>query len=127
MTRLAYVELHCASTSAYQRNVAWYRDALGLAVAEDGAPHRWTAFETGAARLALVGHDVGTLEHGVGEPNVVTNLEVDDLDAAVALAAEHGARPFETRDVGAEVLGGPYRTVAFRDPDGRRVQLVSRH
>lgn len=63
------------------RAVAFYRDALGLAV-ETQSPW-WSELRSGGATVAL---------HGGGEAMAHTGLgfHVDDLDAAVAAVEAHG-------------------------------------
>lgn len=102
------------------RSTAFYRDALGLEVAERG--ERSTAFETGAAELMLE-QDFGEEElaaFGLTPPGedrgdgLIVVIEVDDVEAVHEQAAAAGADVvMEPREVdwGREMF-------LVRDPDG---------
>ena len=108
-----------------ERAVAFYRDALGLELAERG--ERSAEFDTGACRLKLErDFDEATLAGFGLEPpgeargeGVIVVLFVDDVDAVHerAVAAE------------AEILAGPRdvdwgrRLFLVRDPDGDGLEV----
>lgn len=98
------------------RAVAFYRDALGLALKfQDG--DRWAQFDAGGVNFSLS----SPAEAAEGAAGAVVIFEVDDLDAARASLEAHGATVTDSRDMGAHG-----RSLTFRDPDGNIVQLLQR-
>jgi predicted enzyme related to lactoylglutathione lyase len=96
------------------RSVAFYRDALGLAMRmrhED----TWAEFEAGGVRIGLHGVGEAATSHG---GTVV--FRVEDLDLAKASLAARGVA-FE--DHLGEVPGYA-RYASFSDPDGNSMQLI---
>ena len=87
-------------TGDMERAVAFYRDALGLTLAfQDGG--KWAQMKAGAVGATVV-------------------IEVDDLAAAKAQLAAHGAEITGERQMGSG------QALTFRDPDGNIVQLFQR-
>lgn len=103
------------AVSDFARSVAWYRDALGLAVALLDEPKRFAILRSaGGGRLAVKG--------GSGSPNpdaVRLHFFQPDLDAALARLAGLGIAP----DAPPAVSHEGYRSATVRDPDGHRVYL----
>lgn len=103
-------------TGDMERAVAFYRDALGLAVKfQDGA--KWAQFDAGGVNFSLSSPE----EAVVGARGAVIIFEVDDLDAARGRLEGAGGAVLDTRDMGAHG-----RSLTFRDPDGNLVQLFQR-
>lgn len=103
-------------TREMDRAVAFYRDALGLALKfQDGA--RWAQFDAGGVNFSLSSPE----EAGGSTDGAVVVFEVDDLDAAQTRLAERGAALLDVRDMGAHG-----RSLLFKDPDGNLVQLFQR-
>ena len=103
-------------TGDMDRAVTFYREALGLGLKfQDGA--RWAQFDAGGVNFSLSSPE----EAAAGARGAVVIFEVDDLDAARARLAEHGADVLDARDMGAHG-----RSLTFRDPDGNLVQLFQR-
>jgi catechol 2,3-dioxygenase-like lactoylglutathione lyase family enzyme len=98
------------------RAVAFYRDGVGLAVVSQSPG--WSMLACGDALLGLHGVYAGVRERPV--PFAGLNLEVDDLDAAVAQAVAHGARLVEIREPEPRV---PVRLAVLLDPDGGGFEL----
>jgi catechol 2,3-dioxygenase-like lactoylglutathione lyase family enzyme len=118
--------------SDVERAVRFYRDALGLEQLS-----RPSTFDTPGAWLAVGSqqlHLIGETEPGraremhppydpaeiaIGYGNHVA-LVVDDLDAAVARAREHGVEP------GGEIIarGDGVRRTFVTDPDGNMIELM---
>lgn len=95
------------------REVAFYRDMLGLEVAFDSA--HWTTFRTGACTLAL--HGGGR----IGSHNVRFNFDVDDLDRVRAELRERGVETSEVREPAPGI-----RVADATDPEGNVVSLEER-
>jgi catechol 2,3-dioxygenase-like lactoylglutathione lyase family enzyme len=128
-TRIHHVGL---PVSDLDRSIAWYRDALGLALdfttqVPEGVAIAFMVAQTGE-RLELFGVDaqdagwegpIPALRAGVAH----TGWTVDDLDAVYARAVEAGGRSvWSPRD-----SPEPGRRMAFvADPDGNLVELISR-
>jgi predicted enzyme related to lactoylglutathione lyase len=96
------------------RAIAFYRDALGLAM-RMRHDDTWAEFEAGGIRIGLHGAGDATVEHGGTAAFLVA-----DLDAARASLQERGVA-FE--DHLGEVPGYA-RYASFRDPDGNSMQLI---
>lgn len=109
---LFFVEL---VVSDFARSVAWYRDALGLAVALLDGPKSFALLRTaGGGQLALKG--------GSGPPSpdaVRLHVFQPELDAALDRLAGLGVVP----DGPPKVSHENYRSATLRDPDGYRVCL----
>jgi catechol 2,3-dioxygenase-like lactoylglutathione lyase family enzyme len=98
------------------RAFAFHRDGLGLIpIAESPG---WSMLACGDALVGLHAIYSGVTERPVGYAGL--NLEVDDLDAAVARAVEHGAQLVEVREPEANV---PVRLAVMLDPDGGGFEL----
>jgi len=98
------------------RAVVFHRDGLGLRLLSESAG--WSMLACGDAMVGLHG-----IYAGVGERPVAfaeLNLEVDDLDAAIAQAVRHGARLVEIREPEPNV---PVRLGVLVDPDGGGFEL----
>ncbi len=103
-------------TRAMDRAVAFYREALGLALKfQDGA--RWAQFDAGGTNVSLSAPE----EAADGACGAVLVFEVDDLEAAAARVAAHGGTLGARRDMGTHG-----RTLTVRDPDGNVIQLFQR-
>ncbi|HET6546968.1 MAG TPA: VOC family protein [Solirubrobacter sp.] len=116
------------------RSVRFYADVLGLVEAPRPStfdtPGAWLRIgeqelhlagevEPGRAREMNPPYDPAEIAIGYGNHLA---LEVDDLDAALARAAEHGVRP------GGEILarGDGVRRTFVTDPDGHVIELMER-
>ena len=100
--------------SDMDRSIAFYRDALGLALAMRHGDE-WAELEAGGVRIGLHGSRDGASPHG---GTVV--FDVEDLELAKARLEERGV-VFE------EHLGevpGYARYASFEDPDGNSLQLI---
>jgi len=96
--------------SDMRRSAAFYRDVLGLPL--EGDEHWAEATFSDGVRFAL--HEA----HGEVSPGTaVVDLEVADIDAAVARLREAGI------EVGAVARKDFGCFADFRDPDGYRLQL----
>lgn len=103
------------------RQVAFYRDVLGLKVTypaglEDYTGQSWVTFDTGACTLAL--HDGGRGRIGEDAPKIV--FRVEDIHAARAELLARGVSLGEVRAAapGVWVCDGV-------DPEGNRFSLES--
>ena len=99
----------------FARSLAWYRDALGLAVVLHDEPTRFALLRgPGSGQLALKG--------GSGSANpdgVRLHFFQPDLDAALGRLIGLGIVP----DGPPRVSPEGYRAATLRDPDGYRVYL----
>jgi lactoylglutathione lyase len=95
------------------REVAFYRDVLGLEI--DIESDDWTTFATGMCTLAL--HGGGR----IGTHNVRVNFGVDDLDAVRAALRERGVETTEVRQPVPGIL-----VADVRDPEGNVISLEER-
>lgn len=77
-----------------ERAIAFYRDGVGLEVAQQTPG--WSMLKCGDAHLAL--HILGAKDTETAVPFAGLNLEIDDLDAAIAQAVAHGASLVEIRE-----------------------------
>jgi catechol 2,3-dioxygenase-like lactoylglutathione lyase family enzyme len=98
------------------RALAFYRDGVGLAVVAHSSG--WSMLSCGDALLGLHGIYAGVSERPVAYAGL--NLEVDDLDPAVARAVAHGATLTEIREAEPRV---PVRLAVMVDPDGNGFEL----
>jgi catechol 2,3-dioxygenase-like lactoylglutathione lyase family enzyme len=99
-----------------QRAVAFYRDGVGLTVTAQSPG--WSMLACGDASVGLHHIYRGVTEHPV--PFAGLNLQVDDLDLAVAQAVAHGARLVEVREAEPNI---PVRLGVLVDPDGNGFEL----
>lgn len=76
------------------RAIAFYRDGIGLEVAEQSPG--WSMLKCGDAHLAL--HVLGAKDTETAVPFAGLNLEIDHLDTAVDRAVAHGATLVEIRE-----------------------------
>jgi predicted enzyme related to lactoylglutathione lyase len=93
--------------------VAWYAEALGLAVALDDPAGDFTLLTAGPTRLAIQGGRAGTATGSMG-----LAFRVDDLDAARTRLVERGIAvtgPMESPE--------GYRAIRCIDPMGHPIQL----
>jgi catechol 2,3-dioxygenase-like lactoylglutathione lyase family enzyme len=96
------------------RATTWYREILGIKIGPRFGD--WQVLEVGGdTTFALHRFDVPS-----GGINGVVALRVDDLDAAIDLAAACGAQPVDP-DV---TDTGRKRFTTFADPDGNHIQLI---
>jgi predicted enzyme related to lactoylglutathione lyase len=98
------------------RAFAFHRDGLGLIPIAESAG--WSMLACGDAIVGLHAIYPGVSERPVGYAGL--NLEVDDLDVAIARAVGAGAKLVETRDPEANV---PVRLGVLLDPDGNGFEL----
>jgi catechol 2,3-dioxygenase-like lactoylglutathione lyase family enzyme len=96
--------------------VAFYRDGLGLAVADQSAG--WSRLACGDASVGLHAIYRGVDERPFAHAGL--NLEVDDLEAAIAQARAHGATLLAVREP--DRPGLP-RLAVLRAPDGNGFEL----
>ncbi len=103
------------------RACAFYRDALGLPEAPtpgSGSPG-WNTFDCAGLILAL--HILPEGDSAEGPmPHAGLNLEVDDLDAAVAELQGAGGTLRALHEAGG---GVPVRVAEVADPDGNGFEL----
>jgi predicted enzyme related to lactoylglutathione lyase len=103
-------------TQDMDRAVAFYRDALGLAIKfQDGA--KWAQFDAGGVNFSISSPE----ESAGGAAGAVIIFEVDDIDASRTALEGAGAAVLDARDMGAHG-----RSLTFKDPDGNLVQLFQR-
>ena len=101
-----------------QRLYEWYRDTLGLPVAEDETMGP-TALNAGGAILSFGVHS--EISGPAKEPaRHLNSLFIADIDAEQERLVAAGARCI--RDRGREFWGGVIST--FVDPDGNYIQLI---
>jgi catechol 2,3-dioxygenase-like lactoylglutathione lyase family enzyme len=98
------------------RAVNFYRDGLGLDLVTQSPG--WSMLSCGQSLVGLHHIYKGVTETIV--PFAGLNLEVDDLDAAVAHAVSHGATLNEIREPQPRV---PVRLAVLTDPDGNGFEL----
>ena len=98
------------------RAVAFYRDAIGLGLVAQSAG--WSMLTCGDALVGLHGIYRGVTESTV--PHAGLNLQVDDLDAAVARAVAGGAKLGAIRE---PEPGVPVRLAVLTDPEGNGFEL----
>jgi predicted enzyme related to lactoylglutathione lyase len=99
-----------------ERAVAFYRDGIGLEVAQHTPG--WSMLVCGDAHLAL--HILGPRDTETAVPFAGVNFEIDDLDAAVERAVAKGARLVEIREPTSFVR---VRLGVLIDPDGNGFEL----
>lgn len=97
------------------RATAWYREILGIKVGPRFGD--WQVLEVGGDMTFALHR----FEAPAGGINAVVALRVDDLDAAIDLAAARGAQPVDP-DV---TDTGNKRFTTFADPDGNQIQLIA--
>ena len=104
-----------------ERACAFYRDTLGLAdepTPGSGSPG-WNTFRCEGLVVAL--HILPSGEFGEGPlPHAGLNLEVDDLDAALAELRAAGGELRALHEAGG---GVPVRVAEVADPDGNGFEL----
>jgi predicted enzyme related to lactoylglutathione lyase len=98
------------------RAVAFYRDAVGLSVA--ALSPGWSMLSCGEAFVGLHQIHRGVTESTVQHAGL--NLQVDDLDAAIARATAGGARLCEIRE---PEPGVPVRLGVLVDTEGNVFEL----
>ncbi len=99
-----------------ERAVAFYRDAIGLGLVTKSKG--WSMLSCGDAFIGLHGIYRGVTESTV--PHAGLNLQVDDLDAAIARATAGGATLEAIRE---PEPGVPVRLGVLVDPDGNGFEL----
>lgn len=103
-------------TRDMDRAVAFYRDALGLAVTfQDG--EKWAQMKAGDVNFSLSSPDEGA----AGATGAVIIFEVDDITASRDQLAAAGVEIIDERD-----MGDHGKALTFRDPDLNLVQLFER-
>jgi predicted enzyme related to lactoylglutathione lyase len=108
MFRLMEVLLH---TADMDRMRAFYERTLGLR--HDSAGPHWTSYRTRGALLAL------RVLEGEESPYAELTLATDDLEAAIAMLRERGAR-----GIGEIEAHGWGKLVRFMDPEGNALALA---
>ena len=111
---------------AYERGIAFYRDVLGLKLADDidmGGGKRWVVIEgAGGARLLIAQADGDSQRAAIGKQaggRVGFFLETDDFERDHARLVVAGVRFLETP------RHEPYGSVAvFEDPFGNKWDLI---
>jgi predicted enzyme related to lactoylglutathione lyase len=103
-------------TGDMERAVAFYRDALGLAMKFQDGP-KWAQFDAGGVNFSL--SSIGEAAAGASGATVI--FEVDDIDVARPAIEAAGGAVDGLRD-----MGSHGRVLTFRDPDGNIVQLFQR-
>lgn len=98
------------------RAITFYRDAIGLPVLTRSSG--WSQMACGDASIGLHMIDAGVSERPV--PYAGLNLQVDDLDPAIARAVAGGARLVEIREPQPRV---PVRLGELIDPEGNGFEL----
>ena len=99
-----------------ERALAFYRDGIGLTVAQHSSG--WSSLACGDALVGL-----HLIERGVSErpvPYAGLNLQVDDFREALDRAVAHGAQLVEVREPQPRV---PVRLAVMIDPDGNGFEL----
>jgi predicted enzyme related to lactoylglutathione lyase len=110
---VVYLEVPPASLDGV---TAFYRDTLGLAVAEE-APGHSVWFAAGAARVGFhAAEDAGDLDRGA----VNLSFDVADCDAEAGRLAEAGVRIAQGP---MDAPWGPFRVAVLFDPAGHCVWL----
>jgi catechol 2,3-dioxygenase-like lactoylglutathione lyase family enzyme len=108
-------------TDDVSRLVSFYRDKLGLTVAEDnGKSVMFATPQPGGTQLAIESHS--EVSGRSKEPDrIMINLRVEDCRKLYGelknRGVEFAAEPYEDPD-------GAYVVATFRDPDGNTLQLV---
>ena len=97
------------------RAVAFYRDALGLAV--QFATREFTFLDGGGVQVVL--HLASDLRDDTDERRVELVFHVEDIDAAHLAFQERGVR-FR---VGPRIVTGDRLAADFRDPDGHVLSI----
>lgn len=99
----------------FARSLAWYRDALGLALVLLDEPNQFALLRgAGRGQLALKGGTAAPTPGGVR-----LHFFQPDLDAALERLAALGILP----DGPPRVSSEGYRSATLHDPDGYRVYL----
>ena len=111
--------------SDLKRSVAFYRDVLGLELAEEFDANRGAAFIVGSAILLLFRADVTRQEgalptHGASGPgHVAFRVRPNELRTWRKLLQERGV------EIEREVsFNGQLPSIYFRDPDGNSLELA---
>jgi predicted enzyme related to lactoylglutathione lyase len=116
-----------------EASLAFYRDALGLPIAQDvsSGGHRWiTLGEPGGAQIVISGTDAG---RSPADGEALEELVVKGALGPWVFATDDLAALFEQAvAAGAEVVSEPAdqpwgpRDAAFRDPSGNVVRVLQR-
>ena len=113
-----------AGVTVYVRDwpaaVAWYRDVVGLSIAALEEDDQFCMLSVGSGFLGLA---TDHPEYTVGdhENRLAPSLQVDDLDATLAMLRERGVRVDDRIDG----EGEGYRLSRFWDPEGNRLNVFS--
>jgi predicted enzyme related to lactoylglutathione lyase len=99
-----------------KKAVAFYRDGVGLLVVAESPG--WSMLSCGDALLGLHAIYAGVSERPV--PFAGLNVQVDDLDPAIARAVAHGATLIAIREPEPRV---PVRLGVLVDPNGNGFEL----
>jgi len=115
--RLAFVQL---SVQHWPIALEFYRDLLGLTVAQIAENEQWVAFNVGDVQLVIYGGGVAANGPKTVEQNAfVPNLACDDLAGTVATLESRGV-PFVSR---LQIRPDGYRLATIVDPEGNQIQL----
>ncbi len=102
------------------RAIGFYREVLGLRLQFSEPAHAYARFELGGANFGLISHDISNPEAAAFTGrHTGLNLEVADLDAAVAALKAKGAR--FTMEPTRQPWGA--YTALLSDPDGNLFYL----
>ena len=114
--------MNLAGVTIYVRDwpaaVAWYRDVLGLTVFALEEDDEFCMLSVGSGFLGLA-TDHPEYAAGEHENRLAPSLQVDDLDATLALLRDRGVRVDDRID--GEDEG--YRLSRFWDPEGNRINV----
>jgi len=109
----------------FEETVAFYRDSLGIPIRADAGVY--VAFDAGGFELGIYGRELMAEIVPTVPPHPETtsdslliNLQVDDLEAAIASLAEKGIA-FETAAHDQPTWG--MRVIHLRDPEGNLIEL----
>ncbi len=115
--RLAFVQL---SVQHWPIALEFYRDLIGLTVAQIAESEQWVAFDVGDVQLVIYGGGVAANSPKTVEQNAfVPNLACDDLEGTVATLEGRGV-PFVSR---LQIRPDGYRLATIVDPEGNQIQL----
>ena len=114
----------------YGEAFRFWRDTVGLRVKLGDQEGPYADFDTGPASLAIFSSsamiqatDIDSGRGGRGADDVLLQMEVPDVDAAVGELESRGVR-FITQPTDQPDWG--IRVAHFRDPDGNLVELSTR-
>ena len=113
-----------AGVTVYVRDwpaaMAWYRDVLGLEVVALEPEDQFCMLSVGSGFIGLA-CDHPEYAVGAHENRLAPSLQVDDLDATMAMLRGRGVKV----DDGIDGEGEGYRLSRFWDPEGNRINLFT--